>query len=73
LRDDVVWLISARPLSGRPWVRRVDDLVIEALTSEAAEVVAAIGSEPRLSTVVGDFAEARQQWVALVDLARSAE
>jgi hypothetical protein len=72
-RHDVVWLISPHPPSGRPWVRRVDTAEVEALGPAAARLVSSIGAEPPLSTTVGDCAEARRQWAAIVNLAGSAE
>lgn len=65
----VVWLISPRPQSGRPWVRQLDQTVVESLSPEAAELVLALGAEAALTTAIGDGAE---DWVALVELARRA-
>jgi hypothetical protein len=71
-RADVAWLISPRPQSGRPWVRRLEETPVERLTPEAAELVLAVGSEPPLTTRVGEGADAKHEWAALVEVARRA-
>jgi hypothetical protein len=68
-RADVVWLISSRPQSGRPWVRRLEERALERLSLEAAQFVAAVGAEAALSTRIGDVGEAKRGWAALVELA----
>lgn len=69
-RANVVWLISPRPQSGRPWVRRLGETAVELLSPDAAQLVVAVGAEPPLSTRVGEGADAKREWTALVEVAR---
>lgn len=71
-RAEVAWLISPRPQSGRPWVRRLEETAVERLSPEAAQLVLAVGSEPPLSTRGGEAADAKHEWAALVEVARRA-
>lgn len=69
-RADVVWLISPRPQSGRPWVRRLEETAVERLSPDAAQLVLAVGAEPPPSTGVGEGRDAKHEWAALVEVAR---
>ncbi len=68
-RPNVVWLLSPRPKSGRPWARLLQVSRLERLSPEAEELVLALGAAPAISTRIGECDDANRAWATLCDLA----
>lgn len=72
-RPDVVWLVSPQPQSGRPWVRRLGETVVERLAPDARQLVLAVGAEPPLSARFGQCGDAKREWATLIEVAARSE